>query len=42
MGRDNMDILSSFTHPQVNFFVLLNTKEGILKNVCNITVVGHY
>ncbi len=33
-----MKILSSFTHPQVfpnrNVFVLLNTKEDILKKVC--------
>jgi len=40
-------ILSSFTHPQVvsnltwmNFILLLNTKDDILKNVGNQTVYG--
>ncbi len=41
-----MKILSSFTHPQVvpnlyEVFVLLNTKEDILKNVGNRAVLGH-
>ncbi len=41
-----MKILSSFTHPQVfqtcmNVFVLLNTKEDILKNVGNRAVLDH-
>ncbi len=42
-----MKILSSFTHPQVvpnlyEFFLLPNTKEDILKKVCNQAVLGHY
>ncbi len=40
-------ILSSFTHPQVvlhlyECFFLLNTKEDILKKVCNQAVLGHH
>jgi len=43
--HQRMKILSSFTHPQVvpkmyEFFLLLNTKEDILKNVGNQTVDG--
>ncbi len=41
-----MKILSSFTHSQVvpnmYLFVLLNTKEDILKKVCNQAVLGHH
>ncbi len=42
-----MKILSSFTHPQVvpnlyEFLVLPNTKEDILKKVCNQAVLGHH
>ncbi len=43
-----MKILSSFTHPQVVpnlyefFYFLLNTKEDILKKVCNQAVLGHH
>ncbi len=41
-----MKTQSSFTHPQVdqtcmNVFVL-NTKEDILKKVCNQAVLGHH
>ncbi len=37
-----MKILSSFTHPVVHVFVLLNTQADILKNVENREVLGHY
>jgi len=42
-----MKILSSFTHPQVvanlyNFFLLLNTKEDILKNDLNYGIVDFF
>jgi len=42
-----MKILSSFTHPQVvanlyDFFLLLNTKEDILKNDLNYGIVDFF
>jgi len=42
-----MKILSSFTHPQVvanlyDFFLLLNTKEDILKNDWNYGIVDFF
>jgi len=45
--RLKMKILSLFTHPEVvstcmRVFLLLNTKEYILKNVGNQTVDGHH
>ncbi len=36
----NINTLSSFTHPHVCTFLLWNTKEDILKNVGNQTVLG--
>ncbi len=37
-----MIILSSFTHQTCMNVFVLNTKEDILKKVCNQAVLGHH